>query len=419
MFGKKKNKSAIGIAGKQRSVSVHTMADDLSGNTDVVATTPQYTNAAQDQSVAQSTQTESPFLQQSEKADLSDAKTPVAVKNVASQGADVHGGADTVIEKTVINRNGGGVVTMVLSLFFLGLLVAVGWFAWSAGLFDRIIGDFSMPKMHIVKQPDLQEEPSDSVATAPNDANTPSNDVTVDQSSVVNSRDARFVPADATITISSQAAIADVVEILKTVAMQKGASVVVFDVVRDTGTPISLGEFAKQFLPHMPPALLSILDQPVQIYVMKQSGEQRIGLHTYTSQSNMVRNYLRSFETHLITGLSPLFLFTPSSVHETVFDDSAYKGVPIRFYNFVPDATQSVDYAIHYDHVFLGTSRVTMHMMMDHVFAHDDAMTQEQMASNSSAEGEEEDGTIQIVPVAEEQGQLDTVNNTSDIVLQP
>ncbi len=378
MFGKKKNEESQTAASRHSDVRVHTMADDLTGNSDVTA--PSQSDMVREHSIAQSPQTESPFLQSVPTPPVpSNAQSQGAVKSTVPQHAptSTKNTADTVIEKNVIGKNGGGgVITIVLLVLFFGLLVAIGWFAWKAGLFERIISSFSASKTQVVTQ-DIQANATQDASAVANQADA-GRSVQVDRSAVLHDRDTRFVSADATITVSSQATMPDIIAAIKTTATQVNRDIATFDIVDDTGTPLSLAIFAKRFLPTVPVALLTTLNQPVQVYVMRQAGQQRIGLHTYTDQPDQMRNNLRTFETSLVTGLAPLFLFAPQPAQAVVFDDSAYKGVPIRFYNFVPNATQSVDYAIHYEHVFLGTSRMTMHMMMDRVFTHDDEMMQSQ-----------------------------------------
>ncbi len=176
----------------------------------------------------------------------------------------------------------------------------------------------------------------------------------------------QFEPSHGSLMISQQATTIDVVNTLRSI-VDTSESEMVVDVIAD-GEPMPFSVFAHRFLTVIPDDIVDAMNQPFQLYILPSDYGVRFGIHTYTEMSEALRNNLRTMETTLIKGFAPLYNFDIPPVVNAEFEDSDHRGVPIRFYNFTPDAAASIDYATHYDHVFFGTSRATMYRMMDRVF---------------------------------------------------
>ena len=375
MFGKKKNKASAQSArstGAPEAFDVHTMADDIARGAAGTAapvsgsapTAPQPQQQPQDTAAVASP---SPFLAETQKsapAARQQSAMPAATEQKKPSQQSV---SQNTAPQAAQQKKSTGLAWLLLAIF-VGILGVLVWFVWSSGLAQGIVGRFaSQQTTRIVTQNSGPHIPEDVPETTPQDAER------VKTVELYDYNDARFPQATKSIAVTSQAISPDITQKLKEiVSIQEGPMEEIIGVFDENNAPLPFAVFAKRFLPQLPTAMLTALDQPFQIYILpQQNGLRRVGIHTYSSQPEQTRDALRMYETTLPRGLSPLFLFAPPQVQNAVFDDSDYKNIPIRFYNFTPDASESIDYATHYDHVFLGTSRAVLRRMMDMVFAYD------------------------------------------------
>ncbi|HHH12514.1 MAG TPA: hypothetical protein ENJ77_01405 [Candidatus Moranbacteria bacterium] len=167
-------------------------------------------------------------------------------------------------------------------------------------------------------------------------------------------------------------------------------------VIDEKGEPIPFAEFAARFLPLLSPEVADTVPTPFSIYILPEGDDYRVGLALISADPDKTRAALRKEEANLPNALRPLMLFKPEGEQplEYKFEDNSHRSIPIRFYNFKPDASQSVDYTVHYDNVFIGTSKKTMRKMMDLVFAEQDARREaeesqrvEEVSSQTSSTG--------------------------------
>ncbi len=395
MFGKKTQNTIItdsnntqesGVPPTQPLI-VHTMKSDMKEG---IVQQPQQSGAqqgvtlhekdvsqqAQQQgSSRQSSTQQSPFLQDNVDAQKSgistqQTQTTVPIRNgQATQQQQVRSPQGVTPSSPPKSRK-----IIIIWIVIIILILAIGGavvFAWRVGIIDNIMDRFVRQETHVITHDgDNMQDSASLIAGDMNGADYEK------ETSVVATQpydhDDRYLPADTAIKITKQATIADVIEKIKDVVRTHTIPITI-DVLGEDGEPMPFAVFIKRFLPDMPASVLTELDQPLQIHVFLDNGERRIGIHTYSSDPDNTRSNLREAEPLLIKGFKPIYLFSPPLQKDNVFEDAVHEsGVPIRFHNFVQDATQSIDYAIHYSHVFFGTSRATMHAMMNLVFAHDD-----------------------------------------------
>ncbi len=361
MFDKKK-KEKKGAVANATQFTIRTMADDI-------AQVPmKETISAHGNTSTTDTQEKgpSPFLQEVE-------KTAVPTQKNATQQHDSRASQKTMssvesVQSRTIHkeRSHSSFVTWILGILFVLIVAVTVWFVLRAGLMTGIFGSDD------VSIAGLREEVSQDSSSG-DQGDVPAQEITTVLSvAPYEYSDMLFMSADGALDILTQATPMDILAKIKEVINTTNKPFnepIILDVLVD-GAPISFGVFAQRFLPSMPVDVLTGMNRPFQIYILPQGGEKRIGIHTYTTEPDATRTALRKNEALLVKAFSPLYLFAQQSPSNVLFEDSAHSGVPIRFYNFAPDATQSIDYAIHYDHVFFGTSRPTMRMMMDAVFLH-------------------------------------------------
>ncbi len=187
-------------------------------------------------------------------------------------------------------------------------------------------------------------------------------------------------------------------------------------VLDQNGQPVTFEKFAELFLPLLPSDVSENLIGPLELYILPEGDDYRVGLFTLSDDPEQTRAALRQAEPLLPNVLRPLMLFSPENgvAGEYEFEDNSHKNIPIRFYNFKPDASQSVDYAIHYRNVFIGTSKKTMRQMMDMVFAREEEMKNQQITEKSEIGSKEPKNLsseeTEDLPVIDSEKQSDSVS---------
>lgn len=408
MFGKDTNdQSAVAPQSPQAGAAngdsfvVRTMEDDLKGDGAVAVAAKQgHHTVRANQEMASMTgasntdadanNAPSPFLEEAGSASAaamqavsSQSAAPQANQHIVqAQQAQVK--TSTVSPKQTLAENvqavspklkggSGGKALKILLVFFaiLLILVLLFWFLLRAG-FVSTQTVLTMLGMQNQMEQAIATNSPDVVTDDMPDVMIAEQEVSMEQS-LGNAMFVEMEPqkragvpmADVAIEVKDGATKKDLATALATVA-ETGPHTI--DLMAE-GDYMTFTVFATRFLEGVYPGLLTALDQPIQLYISKEGVQNRVTIYTTTTDPAATRDALRVGESTLVQGLSPIFLFAEPNAQNVVFEDSDYKGVPIRFYNFLPDTTQSVDYASHYQHVFMGTSRSTMRGVMDQVFA--------------------------------------------------
>lgn len=263
-------------------------------------------------------------------------------------------------QQPVQQRRGSGTGCVIAAAMILIVLTVAGFF-----LRDTIMA-YVGPLLGMTSdKPAATNQSGQPVTTQPSQPTSASNLVTDSGAVTVGA----VTMHGRAITVSTDTQVGDFVAALRSAStVTDGMPVEI--IVREGDADMVFDVFARRFLPQMPAEMLSALSQPFRLYVSPEAdGTARTTLYTTSSDPDATRGAIRAAENSLLSAMMPLIAFRMSVPSAMTFQDSAHNGVPIRFYNFLPDATQSIDYATQYEHVFVGTSRATMRAVMDAVFA--------------------------------------------------
>lgn len=155
-------------------------------------------------------------------------------------------------------------------------------------------------------------------------------------------------------------------ETARRVAASGYAAPVEFFITDKDNTPIPFSTFASLSGLRLSPKLLGALDDKFSLFIYTEDSVQRMGLSIALKDTSAIKNLLIQEEPKLPEALTPLFLNNkPVSTGNAAYQETFYQGVPLRYINFDPTATLSVDYAITDTALVFATSKNTARALLD------------------------------------------------------
>lgn len=141
-----------------------------------------------------------------------------------------------------------------------------------------------------------------------------------------------------------------------------------FTVVDKNNTPIAFFIFASVFNLGLSGDLLNSLGNDFSLYLYLDNGAPRLGLAVTFKNVESARTAIRYSESVLPINLKNLLLEDDVSISSSAaFGDGFYESIPTRFFNFDTPEPLSIDYAFMRDYLAIGTSRDTLHAIIDEV----------------------------------------------------
>lgn len=137
--------------------------------------------------------------------------------------------------------------------------------------------------------------------------------------------------------------------------------------VRDQNyNPLAFARFAYLFQLDLPSELLNTLDEDFSLYFYLDQDRPRIGLAVRIKDKEAFLVTNKANEAALPRVLSPLFLDTTTAPRTGLsFRSSLYQEQPIRYVNVDRDMNLSIDYAVREQMWLIGTSQNTLRVMLD------------------------------------------------------
>ena len=141
-----------------------------------------------------------------------------------------------------------------------------------------------------------------------------------------------------------------------------------FSVVDKTNTPIAFFVFASISNLGLSGDLLNSLGDTFLLYLSIDNTFPRLSLAVDLKDPEGTRKYLSLAERNLPTSLKNLLLSKNYSLPAThFFEDSTYRGMPVRFMNFSSSEPLSIDYTLTREFLVIATSKDTGRAVLDMV----------------------------------------------------
>jgi hypothetical protein len=169
----------------------------------------------------------------------------------------------------------------------------------------------------------------------------------------------------ATSNATPQSIQADLAKAAQQVATLNNAKPVEFFITDKNNMPISFASFAKISGINLSQATLDAIGEKFSLFIYANNQSPRIGLSIEIKDSVSLKEALTQEESSLTQNFSPLFLGDIETQTTGGFSDGIYQNISLRYKNIHPETGLSVDYAIINNHLVVGTSMNTHHILLD------------------------------------------------------
>ena len=134
----------------------------------------------------------------------------------------------------------------------------------------------------------------------------------------------------------------------------------------EKNAPLTFSDFSVRFGLSLSPALTSNLGDTFSLFIYNDAVVSRVGLVIDSKDEKTLNQTLIQEEKNLADEISSLF-FIDSYSKDKPFYDNEYKNVKIRYQNIISPENLSVDYAIYKNKLLIGTTKMTMYALIDHL----------------------------------------------------
>ncbi len=142
-------------------------------------------------------------------------------------------------------------------------------------------------------------------------------------------------------------------------------------IITDTNNnPLTLREFASKTELGLGEAIMSHLQPEFSIFLFIDQGLKRSGIVLHSDSPEALREAMIKEEASLANALSPLFLASETGSGQGGFGSSSYNGTVIRYQNIISPEELSIDYAIVNRNLVIGTTKMTLRLMLDYLQTH-------------------------------------------------
>ncbi|MFZ2225935.1 MAG: hypothetical protein WA064_04980 [Candidatus Moraniibacteriota bacterium] len=134
----------------------------------------------------------------------------------------------------------------------------------------------------------------------------------------------------------------------------------------EKNAPLTFNDFSVRFGLSLSPTLTSSLGNTFSLFIYNDTVVSRVGLVIDAKDETVLSKALIQEEKNLADEISSLFFVANYSKDEPFYDNE-YKNVNIRYQNIISPENLSVDYAVTKNKLLIGTTKMTMYALIDHL----------------------------------------------------
>jgi len=134
----------------------------------------------------------------------------------------------------------------------------------------------------------------------------------------------------------------------------------------EKNAPLTFKDFSVRFGLSLSPSITNSLEDTFSLFIYNDTFVSRVGLVINSKDEKALNQALIQEEKNLADEISSLF-FVSSYGKDKPFYDNEYKNVKIRYQNIISPENLSVDYAVHKNKLLIGTTKMTMYALIDHL----------------------------------------------------
>jgi hypothetical protein len=154
-------------------------------------------------------------------------------------------------------------------------------------------------------------------------------------------------------------------EEIKTAGLNAPAEFVITDLQNN---PIDFAIFSQKIGITLSKKILGNLQSAFSLFIFNDNGNMRLGLAILIIDNVALKSALLSEEPFLAKNLEAILLFNTNHKFLTsAFEEAIYNTATIRYQNIVSPEELSVDYALVDNQLLFGTTKTTMHAIIDKV----------------------------------------------------
>jgi hypothetical protein len=153
---------------------------------------------------------------------------------------------------------------------------------------------------------------------------------------------------------------------IQKVATEGYAKPVEFIPTDEKNAPLTFNDFSVRFGLSLPSAVTSNLGDTFSLFIYNDTVVSRVGLVIDAKDESALSQALIQGEKNLADEISSLF-FVDSYSKDKPFYVNEHKNVQIRYQNIISPENLSVDYAVHKNKLLIGTTKMTMYALIDHL----------------------------------------------------
>lgn len=139
-----------------------------------------------------------------------------------------------------------------------------------------------------------------------------------------------------------------------------------FIITDEKNAPLTFKDFSTRLGLKLSPGLIDSLGETFSFFIFNDKAVSRIGLIIPSKDDVALAKTLLLEEKTLADGLNPFF-FTTEYGKDKLFYNNEYKSVKIRYQNIISPENLTVDYAVTGNKLLLGTTKLTMYALIDHL----------------------------------------------------
>ncbi len=140
-------------------------------------------------------------------------------------------------------------------------------------------------------------------------------------------------------------------------------------IITDSGNnPVNFSVFAQKLGLTLSEDILLQLNSDFSLYIYTNQDKTRLGLSISIKNPEQLKINIIEEEKNLVKELEPLYLASDYILSEDKsFDSAIYNAATIRYINITSPEDLSADYAIYNNQLIIGTTKLTMHSIIDYI----------------------------------------------------
>ena len=139
-----------------------------------------------------------------------------------------------------------------------------------------------------------------------------------------------------------------------------------FIITDEKNAPITFKMFSDKLGLGLSPQIIDSLGDNFSFFIYNDNAVSRVGLIIDSKNDSTLSATLLQEEANLADQISPIF-FTTDYKKDKLFNSSEYGGAKIRYQNIISPDTLSVDYTVLKNKLIIGTTKMTLRSIIDHL----------------------------------------------------